>query len=259
MDAYTVFAELYDIFMEEVPYEQWCKFLIERLKEAGIEDGLVVDLGCGTGTLTSMLADQGYDMIGVDYSEDMLERAMEKREQTGQDILYLCQDMCEFELYGTVRAIVCACDSLNYITDEEQLLQVFRLVNNYLDPHGLFFFDVNTIYKFQYLLGDQVFAENSEKGSFIWENHYDTEQQINEYAMTFYLRQEDDTYQRYEEYHYERAYSVEKIKELLAKAGLELVTVYDDYTTRVPKEDSQRLCFVARECTKTFPDHGTIE
>lgn len=253
MDAYTVFAELYDTFMEEVPYEQWCGYLLGRLEEHGITDGLVLDLGCGTGTLTTMLANAGYDMIGVDYSEDMLERAILKREQSGKDILYLCQDMCDFELYGTVKAIVCACDSLNYITDEEDLLQVFRLVNNYLDPGGLFLFDMNTVYKFEQLLGDRVFAENSENGSFIWENHYDTEEQINEYAVTFYLREEHDKYQRFEEFHYERAYTIEKVKELLHKAGLEFVAVYDDYTTNPPKEDSERICFIAKECTKEIP------
>lgn len=251
MDAYTVFAELYDTFMEEIPYEQWCRYIVARLKEHGVKEGIVLDLCCGTGTLTAMLAQAGYDMIGVDYSEDMLEHAIEKREKCGKDILFLCQDMREFELYGTVKAVVCACDSLNYITEEEDLMQVFRLVNNYLDPGGLFLFDMNTVYKFQELMGDNVFAENSEKGSYIWENHYEEEQQINEYAITFYLREEHDKYQRFEEFHYERAYSLEKIKELLGKAGLEFIAVYDNYTLDEPRPDSERLCFIAREVQKT--------
>ena len=114
MDAYTSFAEVYDMFMDNIPYEDWCGYLTSLLKEYGINDGLVLDLGCGTGTLTELLAKEGYDMIGVDVSEDMLQEAIEKRAESGLPILYLLQDMREFELYGTVRAVVSICDSLNY-------------------------------------------------------------------------------------------------------------------------------------------------
>ena len=145
MDAYTSFASVYDTFMDNIPYEEWADYLIGLLKEYGIADGLVADLGCGTGNMTELLADAGYDMIGIDNAEEMLEIAMEKRAESGHDILYLLQDMREFELYGTVKAIVSICDSVNYITDEEDLLEVFRLVNNYLDPKGIFIFDFNTV------------------------------------------------------------------------------------------------------------------
>ena len=134
MEAYTSFAEVYDQFMDNVPYREWADFLQEILQKEGINDGLVLDLGCGTGSMTEELAGRGYDMIGVDNSEDMLEIAMEKRQESGHDILYLLQDMQEFELYGTVRAVVSVCDSVNYVTEKEELEQVFRLVNNYLDP-----------------------------------------------------------------------------------------------------------------------------
>ena len=141
MGAYEKFAQVYDLFMDNIDYEEWADYITDHLKKYGIEDGLVLELGCGTGTMTGLLADRGYDMIGVDNSGEMLAEAMEKRMESGQDILYLQQDMQEFELYGTVRAIVSVCDSLNYITEREELLQVFRLVNNYLDPEGLFLFD----------------------------------------------------------------------------------------------------------------------
>mgnify|MGYP003164972605 CR=1 FL=1 len=133
MEAYTSFARVYDIFMDNVPYKEWADYLGKILKEYGIDDGLVLDLGCGTGSMTEMLASSGYDMIGVDNAEEMLEIAMEKKVESGHDILYLLQDMREFELYGTVRAVISACDSVNYITDDEDLTEVFRLVNNYLD------------------------------------------------------------------------------------------------------------------------------
>ena len=149
MDAYTSFAAVYDTFMDNIPYEEWKSYLEELLKEYGVQDGLVLDLGCGTGTMTELLASQGYDMIGVDNSEEMLAKAIEKRVESGQNILYLLQDMREFELYGTVRAVVSVCDSMNYILTEEDLLQVFSLVNNYLDPGGIFVFDLNTVYKYK--------------------------------------------------------------------------------------------------------------
>ena len=119
----------------------WSKYLIQLLKEYQVEDGLVLDLGCGTGNMTELLAKEGYDMIGVDNSEDMLEIASEKREKSGLNILYLLQDMREFELYGTVKAVVSICDSINYILEEDDLREVFSLVNNYLDPKGMFIFD----------------------------------------------------------------------------------------------------------------------
>ena len=130
MDAYTSFASVYDTFMDNIPYEEWAEYLISLLKEYSVNDGLVLDLGCGTGNMTELLAQAGYDMIGVDNAEEMLEIAMEKREKSGQDIWYLLQDMREFELYGTVKAIVSICDSVNYVTEEEDLLEVFKLVNN---------------------------------------------------------------------------------------------------------------------------------
>ena len=173
MEAYSDFARVYDIFMDNVEYEKWAEYLIGSLKEYGIEDGIVLELGCGTGVMTELLAESGYDMIGVDNSEEMLGEAMEKRAESGHEILYLEQDMREFELYGTVGAIVSVCDSMNYLSTPEDLTQVLRLANNYLDPGGIFVFDMNTEYKYAQILGDNVFAENRERGSFIWENEYD--------------------------------------------------------------------------------------
>ena len=188
MEAYTSFASVYDIFMDNIPYEEWAEYLSRLLAEYEVTDGIVLDLGCGTGTLTELMAARGFDMIGVDYSEEMLEIAMEKRAESGRDILYLLQDMREFELYGTVRAVISICDSLNYITEEAELEEVFRLVNNYLDPEGVFIFDFNTVYKYREILGDQTIAESREDCSFIWDNYYYEEEQINEYELSLFLR-----------------------------------------------------------------------
>ena len=247
MDAYTGFAEVYDLFMDQVPYEKWSRRITEILKEYGIPDGLVLDLGCGTGSMTELLAGAGYDMIGVDASEEMLELAYEKRAESGHDILYLLQDMREFELYGTVRAIVSVCDSLNYITEEEELLHVFRLVRNYLDPDGVFFFDMNTIYKYSKMLGETTIAENREEGSFIWENYYDPEEQLNQYDLTLYVQDEDDRYVRFEETHIQKAYALERVLELLEKAGLKAEQIFDSDTGKEVTDTTGKFCIAARK------------
>ena len=251
MEAYTVFAEVYDLFMDNIDHQQWAEYLEELLRDYGLEGGLVLDLGCGTGALTELLAKKGYDMIGVDNSLEMLEIAREKQISQGLDILYLLQDMREFELYGTVAAIVSCCDSLNYILEEEDLLQVFRLVNNYLDPGGVFLFDMNTEYKYREVLGENTIAENREEASFIWENYFDEGTGINEYDLTLYIRDgEDDRYGRFEETHFQRAYEPRLVRELLETAGLEFVGMLDAGTMKEPEANAQRIYFIARECTK---------
>ena len=248
MDAYTSFASVYDTFMDNIPYEEWAEYLIGLLKEYGIADGLVLDLGCGTGNMTERLAMAGYDMIGVDNSEEMLDIAMEKRALSGHDILYLLQDMREFELYGTVKAVVSICDSMNYITDEEDLLEVFRLVNNYLDPKGIFIFDFNTIYKYQEILGNQTIAEDRDNCSFIWDNYYYEEEQMNEYALSLFVKEESsDLYRKYEETHYQKAYDLDTIKELIEQSGLEYITAYDAFTKETPSKETERIYVIARE------------
>ena len=162
MDAYTSFASVYDEFMDNIPYEEWSRYVIGLLRKQGITEGLVLELGCGTGSMTELLAEAGYDMIGVDCADEMLNIACAKREQSGHDILYLNQDMRAFELYGTVRAVVSVCDSLNYLLEDEDVIECFRLVNNYLDPKGIFFFDFNTRYKYETVIGDSIIAENRE-------------------------------------------------------------------------------------------------
>ena len=244
MEAYTSFAEVYDLFMDNVPYEAWSAYLAEVFHEYQIEDGLLLDLGCGTGKLTRLMEAKGYDMIGVDYSYDMLSIA---KAQSEESILYLLQDMREFELYGTVRGIYSACDSLNYILEEEELKEVFSLVNNYLDPRGLFVFDINTPFKYECLLAEHTFAENREEGSFIWENFYDEEEEINEYNLTLYIKEEDERFQRFQEVHYQRSYSLETIQRLLEEAGMEFVAAYDAYTKNPVAENSEKILVIARE------------
>ena len=272
LEAYTGFAAVYDTFMDNVPYREWGGYIHSMLCEKEVKDGLVLDLGCGTGTMTEILAGYGYDMIGADNSEDMLELAMEKRIQSGHDILYLLQDMREFELYGTVRAVVSVCDSLNYITDPEDLENVFRLVNNYLDPGGIFLFDFNTEYKYREVMGDCTIAEDRGVCSFIWDNYYYEEERINEYDLTLFVREtgqpdpdtdepdkEGQLYRRYTETHYQRAYTLEEMQRLLEKAGLVFEAAYDMDTKEVPGDTSERICVIAREHGKRQKDLAETE
>lgn len=247
MEAYTSFAAVYDTFMDNIPYEEWTEYLAELLAEYEVTDGIVLDLGCGTGTLTELLVARGFDMIGVDNSEEMLEIAMEKRAESGSDILYLLQDMREFELYGTVRAVISICDSLNYITEEAELEEVFRLVNNYLDPGGVFVFDFNTVYKYREVIGDQTIAESREECSFIWDNYYYEEEQINEYELSLFIREEEDLYRRYVETHFQKGYELETVRSLLERSGMEFVTAYDAFTKNPPTTESERIYVIAKE------------
>lgn len=247
MESYEDFAEVYDIFMDETPYEDWCDFVTDILKKEGVGEGLVLDLGCGTGSMTELLSQEGYDMIGVDLSDRMLNIAMEKRAQSGLDILYLQQDMREFELFGTVRAVICLCDSLNYLLEEEDVLETFRLVNNYLDPKGLFLFDFNTVYKYQDVIGDTTIAENREDCSFIWENFYDEESQINEYDLTIFVKEEDERFRRFTETHLQRGYRLETMRCLVEKSGMEFVWAMDADTHEPVTGESERIYILARE------------
>lgn len=247
MDAYSSFAAVYDMFMDNIPYDRWCNYAASLLSEYGVPSGLVLDLGCGTGSLTERLAAMGYEMIGVDLSEDMLQIALEKRERSGLDILYLQQDMRAFELFGTVRAVISICDSINYLLCTKDMTKVFRLVNNYLDPSGVFIFDLNTEYKYREILGTATFAEDREDGSFIWENEYSEEERMNEYDLSLFIKEGNGLYRKYRETHYQRAYSLKEVRAALEEAGMEFVAAYDAFTKEPVREDSERIYIIARE------------
>lgn len=291
MEAYTGFAQVYDTFMDDTPYEEWSHFLLALLQKhregrrdpvlCGTipadgkgtgnnyaietddnvikenlhqEQNTILDLGCGTGTLTQLLAAQGYDMIGIDNAQEMLQIAIDKRDSAGLDILYLLQDMRTFELYGTVGAVISVCDSVNYLLEEEEIVQTFRLVNNYLFPQGLFIFDFNTVYKYAQVIGDATIAENREECSFIWDNYYHEEEQINEYDLTVFVKEPADMeqadyalYRRFQETHYQRGYELEQMKDCLRRAGMVFVEAVDADTHEAVNDVSERIYVVARK------------
>ncbi len=255
MAPYGGLASVYDMLMDDIDYDEWTRYVVDLLSKEGIRDGLVAELGCGTGKLTRRLAAAGYDMIGIDDSPEMLSEA--RRESTDgfsaakgkklPDILYLQQDMRDLELYGTVRAVVSVCDSLNYITKPAELTKVFALINNYLDANGLFLFDFNTSSKYEQM-GDSTFAEVRENCAYIWENYYEPESQLNEIDLTLFLKQENgSSYDRTEEIHLQRGYTLQEIKACLQTARLSFVTAYDAYTLNAPTRQSGRIFVVARE------------
>lgn len=247
MDKYTDFASVYDILMNHIPYDDWADYIENILKQNGIDKGLVLELGCGTGTMTRKMAAKGYDMIGIDISEEMLSIARQKSEGSDDSILYLCQDMREFELYGTVAAVFCVCDSINYLLTPEDLSKVFHLVSNYLDPGGLFIFDMDTEYLYEEVLGDNTNIMKHETGDFIWENSFFPEEMINEVNLTLYIKQDDSLYKKHEETHVRRAYDVNTIKRLLDEAGLDMVGAYHELTSEEVRPDSERIYIIAKE------------
>lgn len=251
MEEYGRFSEVYDLLMENIPYEDWCSYLTGLLCRNGVRDGLVCELGCGTGNMTELLAENGYDMTGIDFSETMLQQAMEKRERSGLPILYLLQDMREIELYGTMKAFVSVCDSMNYLTDPEDFLEVLRLVNNYLDPGGVFIFDLKTEHFFREVLGDATSGASEEHAAYILENEYDEEEKLNSSFLTVFEEAEDGRFERFTELHEQRAYGIEELQALAAEAGLEFTAAYDAFTEEPPREDSERIYIVLRECMKT--------
>ncbi len=241
---YNGFAHLYDALMQDIPYSDWADYYFEIFRRFGCKTALGLDLGCGTGNMTRELSRRGCDMIGVDISADMLGVAMEKSDES---ILYLNQDMSEFELYGTVDFIVSSLDCVNYITDKNSLKRTFKLVNNYLEPGGLFVFDINTEHKLKSVLGSNAFVSDGEDIFYSWQNFYDSKSRLCDFYLTFFEKNSDGLYTRFDEVHTERAYSIEEIKSMLGYAGLKLEGVFHDLTFQKPKKNSERLFFVARE------------
>lgn len=304
MEAYSDFATVYDTFMDETPYEIWGDFVDGLIQKYGVskayscenvgsaensgdlnsddvdieealneERNLVVELGCGTGSFTQIMKKKGYDIMGIDMSSDMLNIARNKAAKEGLDIMYLEQDMRELDLYCTAGTIVSVCDSVNYLLEDEDVIETFKLVNNFLFPKGVFIFDFNTLHKYRDVIGDATIAENRDDCSFIWDNYYHEDEHINEYDLTIFVREgagksgedgdefdeneENDEYsgdsglfRRFSETHYQRGYTLDEMKSFVKAAGMELVTVIDADTHDEPTEDSERIYVVARECGK---------
>jgi len=241
---YNRFAYVYDELINDVDYSEWADYYYKIFSRYGLVPKLGLDLGCGTGNMTVELASRGVDMTGIDLSEEMLMMAREKSE--GKDILYLNQDMTEFELYGTVDFIVSGLDCINYITDKRDLLKVMKLVNNYLEPGGLFIFDINTRHKLENVLGDNTFILEKNDVFLSWQNEFDKKRGLCDFFLTFFCKGENG-YERFDEEHTERVYEIDEISTIIEKAGMRLLKVYDNLSFNAPKENSERVFFVCQE------------
>ena len=247
---YDLIAPFYDAINAEIDYKKWADF-IEKIfnKECKSRPELVLDLGCGTGKMTLELASRGYDMTGIDYSTEMLDIARSAAEENGHDILWLCQDMREFELYGTVDATVCCLDCINHLEDTNDLEKCFSLVHNYLIPDGIFVFDINGRYKFENIYADNTYALEEDGGFCVWENYYDEESRICDFLITLFEECPDGRYRRHEESQSERMYTLAEIKKSLEKTGMEFMYALGDLDFSPGGDECERIYIVAK-CRK---------
>ena len=249
---YDLLAPIYDEFNADINYSLWGDFIEETVRKySSFKPSLVLDLGCGTGSMTIELASRGYDMTGVDYSVDMLNIARARAEKTGysENILWLCQDMREFELYGTVDLAVCCLDGINHLTDRSGLDKCMSLVHNYLVPDGLFIFDINGKSKFENQYSDKSYVMESENAFCVWQNYYDAKKGMCDFYITLFSETEDGKYLRFDEIQREKMYTVRAVKSALAKAGFEFIGAFSDFVFSPASDESDRIYFVAK-CVK---------
>lgn len=240
---YQEFAEVYDVLTEDVDYDENLKY-IEKIFERHLafKPHLLAELACGTGSMTKRFSEKGYDVIGIDMAQDMLNVA---REKCDGNVLLLNQDMTEFELFGTVDAIVCLLDSVNYVESKEKLLKMFKLVENYLEFGGVFVFDINSAYKLRNILAENTFVRETEHVLSVWENEQD--ENCVHFYLNFFVENEDGTYNRFSEEHTEYIREADEIKNLLEQAGLINITCYAENSFTYPDEKTERIFFVANK------------
>ncbi len=256
-DAYGAIARVYDRLNAEIDYAAWADFVETCFaKYLAQKPELILDLACGTGSMTLELLRRGYDLIGVDASPDMLSVAWERAdEQSLEGALFLLQDMRSFELYGTVGAITCCLDSINYLLSEGDVRTTFSTVHNYLDPDGLFLFDVNTPYKFKHIYGDNAYIledewtdeDGSARSVYCgWQNHFDEETNLCTFDLSLFEEREDGGYDRSDEMQTERCYTREQLEMILKETGFEILGCFGAWDFSQPKEECERYYFVAR-------------
>ncbi len=248
-DIYRALAPFYDALNGELDYAAWADFEEEcfsRYREGKVHE--VLDLACGTGSMALELAARGYDMVALDSSPEMLAVARERAEEAGLggEILYLCQDMCDFELYGTVDAVVCCLDSINHITEKEKLRRCFSLVHNYLIPDGLFLFDVNSPYKFRKIYGDRDYVIETEGALCAWQNDYREKSGLCDFYISLFREREDGSYIREDAHRRERAYSLRTLKNLLRECGFAFLSVVGDDRRSEITPETERYYIAAR-------------
>ncbi len=244
--AYGIFARFYDEFTENIDYDKRGRYFESIIKRfGGKSGGTLLDLACGTGSLSEVMSKTGFNVIASDISEDMLAAAEQKKIKSGSDILYIKQDMTDFLLPGPVDIVICALDSLNHLDGIGEIEKTFRCVNKALEKDGLFIFDMNSIYKHRELLGNNRFVYEREDVFFVWQNEYDNGK-VDMY-LDFFIPVGEEMYERYSEDITEIAYEPDKITFLLEKTGFEPLAVYGDDSFEKAYERTERLIFTARK------------
>lgn len=250
MKAYEALAAVYDALNGDVDYAAFASFYEAAFRRAHLAPDLVLDLGCGTGKMTTEMAKRGYDMIGIDGSAEMLSHAFERKNAEGQPgILFLQQSMQSFELYGTVGAVISSLDCINYLTDKNDLDRCFSLVHNYLDPDGIFLFDVNTPYKFEQVFGDNAYILENEDCYCGWQNEYQKDHGICRFYLSVFTKEADGTYWRTDEEQQERCYTKEELTAALTRAGFADIEFFGDVDMSAPTNTTERW-FIKAICKK---------
>ena len=247
MAGYGDFAYYYDLLTENVDYESRCNYIHSLLAENGIGKGILLDLACGTGTALFLLSQKGYDMIGVDASEEMLSVAQEKKAESGEDIIFLCQKMEELDLFGTINGAVCTLDSINHVTNEATVKEIFRRVSLFMEDKGIFIFDVNTPFKHREILGDNTFVYDMDEVYCVWQNSTDSELLTSISLDIFEKDEEDDVYYKYSEQFCEKGYDLSDIENWVKEYKFDVIGIYEEMTKQPVKEDTQRAVFVLRK------------
>lgn len=247
--SYEVFADFYDALTDNVDYAVLSKTICSLLARYGLNRGLLLDLGCGTGTLSVLLAKAGYEVVGADRSPDMLSIAQEKAFAAEQNILFLCQDMVHLDLYGTVDAAVCTLDALNHLPSRAAVEEALRRVSLFLNPGGVFIFDANTLYKHREVLGNNTFVYDTDAVYCVWQNELQTDEKTVEISLDFFIPASDDApiYERESEQFTECAYSGAEWEEMLKNAGFSVLGVFDGYTENPLTDASERAVYAVRK------------
>lgn len=244
--AYGVFAEFYDRLTGNVHYKERADYLLEICKKFAHNTGITLDLACGTGSLTLELKRRGVDVYGIDGSPEMLSEASMKAFEEELDVLFLCQKMQSIDLYGTIDTCFCTLDSINHMTNPEDVQKTFERVSLFMNPDGLFIFDVNSVYKHREVLADNVFVFDTDEVYCVWQNT-PVDDYVEEISLDFFIPDPKGGYVRESEHFRERAYETEALKKMLAAAGFEVKAVFGDMTFDPPAKTEQRLYFVAKK------------
>lgn len=243
---YADFAAIYDRLMDNVDYDQWIRRINEIFQAYQLSPKRILEVACGTGNITIPLAQQGYEMTGIDISLDMLTVAQDKALAAGQKILFLQQDMTSLELPEAYDALLCLCDGVNYLVEDEDVEAFFQQAYGAIQKGGILIFDVSTPYKLECILGDNTFGENLGDLCYLWENHYDPLEETVEMDLTFFL-QEGSYFRKFEEYHLQRAHRLDKLVEMLKDAGFSNIQVEADYSGKEITDSTERAVYICRK------------